>query len=144
MLTVIHRRQIVIAPCSLPLRTGLRGYARHNAHTECCPSFPAPNFSLDNSSYATDQQPSRRISAATFPPQSWLGPDRYLATHWPAVDALDRSQWPRTDLEIIMVRSCLFVSQAVARDMIAAGREKEVKEIQQAIDTVAPPLPENL
>ena len=67
-----------------------------------------------------------------------------LATHWPAVDALDRSQWPRTDLEIIMVRSCLFVSQAVAGDMIAAGREKEVKEIQQAIDTVAPPLPENL
>ena len=61
-----------------------------------------------------------------------------------AIDALDRSQWPRTDLEIIMVRSCLFVSQAVARDMIAAGREKEVKEIQQAIDTVAPPLPENL
>ena len=43
-----------------------------------------------------------------------------------------------------MVRSCLFVSQAVARDMIAAGREKEVKEIQQAIDTVAPPLPANL
>ena len=61
-----------------------------------------------------------------------------------AMDALERQQWPRTDLEILMVRSCLFASQALAQDMIAAGRKKEMKVIQQAIDSVAPPLPENL
>ena len=61
-----------------------------------------------------------------------------------AMDALDRRQWPRTDLEILMVRSCLFTAQATARDMIAAGRQKEIDEIGKLIDTVAPPLPENL
>ncbi|MDE0342999.1 MAG: hypothetical protein OXK82_07520 [Deltaproteobacteria bacterium] len=61
-----------------------------------------------------------------------------------AMDALDRSQWPRTDLEILMVRSCLFTAQATARDMIAAGRQNEIDEIAQLIDNVAPPLPENL
>ena len=61
-----------------------------------------------------------------------------------AIDALDRSQWPQTDLEIIMVRCCLFTAQATARDMKKAGREEEMEEIRKLIDTVAPPLPENL
>ena len=61
-----------------------------------------------------------------------------------AIDALDRSQWPRTDLEIIMVRSCLFTAQATAIDMKKAGREKEMEAIRKRIDTVAPSLPENL
>ena len=61
-----------------------------------------------------------------------------------AIGALDRSEWPRTDLEVIMVRCCLFASQAIARDMRAAGREEEIREIQKIIDTVAPPLPEDL
>lgn len=61
-----------------------------------------------------------------------------------AMDALDRSQWPRTDLEILLVRSCLFTAQATARDMIAAGRQNEIDEIGKLIDTVAPPLLENL
>ena len=87
-------------------------------------------------------RPGGFVTPHDTPPPS-LSPSPTLG-HSSGVGALDRSQWPRTDLEIIMVRSCLFVSQAVARDMIAAGREKEVKEIQQAIDTVAPPLPENL
>ena len=60
------------------------------------------------------------------------------------MDAFDRSQWPRTDLEIFMVRSCLFTAQATARDMMEAGRQKEIEEIGKLIDTVAPPLPENL
>ena len=61
-----------------------------------------------------------------------------------ATGALDRGRWPSTDLEIIMVRSCVFTAQAVARDMIAAGRQNEIDEIGKLIDTVAPPLPENL
>ena len=42
-----------------------------------------------------------------------------------------------------MVRSCLFTAQATARDMRKAGREKEMEEIRELIDTVAPPLPES-
>ena len=39
-----------------------------------------------------------------------------------AMEALDRREWPRTDLEILMLRACVFAAQATARDMIAAGR----------------------
>lgn len=61
-----------------------------------------------------------------------------------AMEALDRREWPQTDLEILLLRSCLFTAQAIARDMIAAGREDEVKEIQQAISTVAPAVQKDL
>ncbi len=61
-----------------------------------------------------------------------------------AMEALERGEWPRTDLEILMLRSCVFTAQAIARDMIAAGRRNEVEEIEQAITSVAPQLPENL
>ena len=61
-----------------------------------------------------------------------------------AMEALDRSEWPRTALEILMVRSCLFSAQAMARDMIADGRQNEIKEIEKAISSLAPPLPEHL
>ncbi len=61
-----------------------------------------------------------------------------------AMEALERREWPRTDLEILMLRSCVFTAQAIARDMIAAGRRNEVEEIEQAITCVAPQLPENL
>ena len=60
------------------------------------------------------------------------------------MEALDRREWPRTDLEILMLRSCVCTAQAIARDMIAAGRENEIKEIERAISTVAPCQPENL
>ena len=58
-----------------------------------------------------------------------------------ALEALDRREWPRTGLEILMLRSCVFSAQVIARDMIAAGREKEVKEIEKSISTIAPQLP---
>lgn len=61
-----------------------------------------------------------------------------------AMEALERREWPRTDLEVLMLRSCVFTAQAVARDMIAAGRGDEIEEIEQAITGVAPPMPENL
>ena len=38
-----------------------------------------------------------------------------------AMEALDRREWPQTDLEILMMRSCVFAAQATARDMMAAG-----------------------
>ena len=50
-----------------------------------------------------------------------------------AMEALDRREWPRTELEIQLLRSSVFTAQAIARDMIAAGREDEVEEIRRNI-----------
>ena len=58
-----------------------------------------------------------------------------------AMEALDRHQWPRTELEIQMLRSTLFTAQATARNMIANGREKEIEEIRREISKIAPVLP---
>ena len=59
-----------------------------------------------------------------------------------AMEALDRREWPRTELEIQMLRSCMFAAQAIARDMAAAGREDEIEEISREISQVAPELPD--
>ena len=55
-----------------------------------------------------------------------------------AIEALDRREWPRTELEIRLLRSSMFTAQAMARDMIAAGREDEVEEIRNLVSTVVP------
>ena len=56
-----------------------------------------------------------------------------LAAQW-----LENREWPRTDVQIQVARSSLFTAQAVARDMIAAGREKEIAEIRDSISTIVP------
>ena len=61
-----------------------------------------------------------------------------------AMEALDRREWPKTDLEILVLRSCVFAAQAAVRDMIAAGRGDEIEEIERAISAVAPAMPDNL
>ena len=58
-----------------------------------------------------------------------------------AMEALDRHEWPRTELEIHLLRSSLFTAQATARDMIANGRSKEIEEIRREISRIAPDLP---
>ena len=50
-----------------------------------------------------------------------------LATQW-----LENREWRRTEVQIQVARSSLFTAQAVACDMIAAGREKEVEEIRNS------------
>ena len=55
-----------------------------------------------------------------------------------AMEALDRREWPRTDLEIQLLRSSMFTAQAIARDMIVAGRGEEVEAIRRAISRLAP------
>ena len=55
-----------------------------------------------------------------------------------AMEALDRSEWPRTEAEIRVARASLFAAQAMARDLIATGREKEVEEIRDFISTIVP------
>ena len=57
-----------------------------------------------------------------------------------AMEALDRREWPRTELEIQLLRSTLFTAQATARDMIAKGREDEIEEIRKEISKIAPDL----
>ena len=58
-----------------------------------------------------------------------------------AMEALDRHEWPRTELEIQLLRSTLFTAQAIARDMIAKGRKEEIEEIRREISKIAPELP---
>ncbi|MDD9998160.1 MAG: hypothetical protein OXQ89_10490 [Rhodospirillaceae bacterium] len=58
-----------------------------------------------------------------------------------AIEALNHRKWPRTELEIRMLRSALFTAQATARKMIAEGREHEVEEIRRDISRLVPSLP---
>ena len=60
-----------------------------------------------------------------------------LAMQW-----LENREWPQTDVQIQVARSSLFTAQAVARDMIAAGREKEIEEIRNLISTIVPDIDE--
>ncbi len=67
-----------------------------------------------------------------------------------AMETLNRREWPRTELEIQLLRSTLFTAQATARNMIAEGRENEVEDIRQQISMIVPkladqphPLPES-
>ena len=58
-----------------------------------------------------------------------------------AMEALDRREWPRTELEIQLLRSTLFTAQATARDMIAKGQGEEIEEIRREISRIVPKLP---
>ena len=58
-----------------------------------------------------------------------------------AMEALERREWPRTELEIHLLRSSLFTAQAMARDMIANGRSEQIEEIRREISRIAPELP---
>ena len=55
-----------------------------------------------------------------------------------AMEALDRREWPGTEAEIRVARASLFVAQAIARDLIANGREHEIEEIRDFISTIVP------
>ena len=56
-----------------------------------------------------------------------------LATQW-----LKNREWPSTDVQIQVARASLFTAQAMARDMAAAGREKEITKIRRYISTIVP------
>ena len=58
-----------------------------------------------------------------------------------AMEALDRRQWPDTETEIKVARASLFAAQAIARRLIADGREEEVQEIRDFISTIVPASP---
>lgn len=54
------------------------------------------------------------------------------------MEALDRAEWPRTELDIQVAKVALFAAQVLRRDLIAAGRRDEVEEILQFISTLLP------
>ena len=55
-----------------------------------------------------------------------------------ALEALDRREWPRTEAEIRVARASLFAAQALARGLIADGREQDVQEIREFITGIVP------
>ena len=54
------------------------------------------------------------------------------------MEALDRGEWPRTEAEIRVARASLFTAQAIARDLISAGKEEDVQSIRKFISTIVP------
>ena len=54
------------------------------------------------------------------------------------MEALDHGDWPRTEAEVRVARASLFTAQAIARDLIVAGKEKDVQEIREFISTIVP------
>ena len=76
----------------------------------------------------------KRIKKAAW--ERDISPNRFIISL--AMAALDRSEWPSTETEIRVARACLFAAQAIARDLVASGREKEVGEIRDFITTIVP------
>ena len=83
-----------------------------------------------------DEGDCRRIEALAEARDT--SPNRLLVEL--AVEALDRREWPRNELEIQLLRSSMFAAQALARDMIANGRGEEVEQIRRSISEVVPDL----
>ena len=54
------------------------------------------------------------------------------------MEALDRREWPRTELDIQVAKAALFAAQVLRRDLVATGREDEVEEILKFVSTLLP------
>ena len=55
-----------------------------------------------------------------------------------ALEALERRRIFSPEAEIRVARSSLFTAQAIARDLIASGKQKDVQEIRDFISTIVP------
>ena len=69
-----------------------------------------------------------------------ISPNRLIVEA--ALRDIEGREWPRTELELRVARSCLFTAQVLARDLIAAGREEELERIRHDVSQLAPELPE--
>ena len=65
-----------------------------------------------------------------------VSPNRLIVSL--AMEALDRHEWPSTETEIRVARASLFAAQAIARDLVAAGKEQDVQEIRDFISNIVP------
>ena len=86
----------------------------------------------------TDEQWNRIENAVG---NSKLSPNHLLVQL--AMEALDRREWPRTELEVRLLRSTLFTAEVTARNMIAEGREEEMEEIRKGISEFLPEFTAN-
>ena len=59
-----------------------------------------------------------------------------LATRW-----RDRRSWLPTDFQVQVASFSLFTAQAIARDLIAAGRNGEIEEIRRYTSRIVPQPP---
>ncbi len=59
------------------------------------------------------------------------------------MEGLEHREWPRTKAEIHLLRSAMFVAQAIIHDMERNGREEEIEQISRNISEIAPELPGN-
>ncbi|MDE0281902.1 MAG: hypothetical protein OXN16_12625 [Gammaproteobacteria bacterium] len=55
-----------------------------------------------------------------------------------AMESLERRRMFSPEAEIRVARASLFAAQAIARDLIAAGKEKDIQEIRDFISTIVP------
>ncbi len=93
----------------------------------------SPDGSLHKHIRISREQWERLARAAQGTPWS---PNQVLVEL--AMEALDRREWPGTDTEMRVARASLFAAQAIARRLIADGRENEVQEIRNFISTIVP------
>ena len=56
-----------------------------------------------------------------------------LAERW-----LEAREWPQSEVQIRVARASLFTAQAIALDMIAAGRKNEVDQVLDYVGTIVP------
>ena len=56
-----------------------------------------------------------------------------LAERW-----LETREWPQSGMQVRVARASLFTAQAMALDMIAAGRKNEVDQILEHVATIVP------
>ena len=56
-----------------------------------------------------------------------------LAERW-----LESREWPQSEVQVRAARASPFTAQAIALDMIAAGRKNEVDQILEHVATIAP------
>ena len=56
-----------------------------------------------------------------------------LAERW-----LETREWPQSEVQVRVARASLFTAQAIALDMIAAGRKKQVDQVLDYVATVVP------
>ena len=92
-----------------------------------------PEISLHKHIRVSPAQWERIEQAAQGSPHS---PNQILVEL--AMEALDRREWPGTDTEMRVARASLFAAQAIARQLIADGREQEVQEIRDFLSTIVP------
>ena len=93
----------------------------------------SPDGSLHKHIRVSREQWERLERAAQGTPSS---PNQVLVEL--AMEALDRREWPATETEIKVARASLFAAQAIARQLIADGRENDVQEIRNFISTIVP------